>query len=91
MVRPFRVIVFTQPLAQAMGLHAHDGVALLIEIGRPPEGVYPDVVLLDLLRSALEVLVANVDEQLREIRRAMKYTGGQNCFQFMFFLRTIGG
>ena len=90
MVRPVGLVVFAQPLAQAMGLHADDGIALLVEIGRTPEGLHRDVVFLDLLGGAFEIFGADVGQQLRQVRGAVENAGCQNAIQLMSFLPKIG-
>ena len=90
-VRPVGLVVFAQPLAQTVGLHPYDGIALLVEIGRPPERFHRDVVFLDLLGRAFEILGADVRQQLRQIGSAVEYAGCQDGIQFMSFLPKIGG
>ena len=59
--------------------------------GGPPERFHGDVVFLDLLRRAFEILLADVRQQLRQIRSAIENAGCQYGFQFMSFLPKIGG
>jgi hypothetical protein len=89
MVRAFGLIIFAQPFAQTMRFHAHDRVSLLIEIRGTSQCVHRDVVFLDLFRRALEILGAHILEQLRQVRRAVKDAGSQDCFQFTSFLGKV--
>ena len=90
MVRPVGLVVFAQPLAQTVGLYPNDGIALLVEIGRTPQGLHRDVVFLDLLGGAFKILGAHVGQHLRQIGRAVEYAGCQNAVQLMSFLPKIG-
>lgn len=54
MVRAIGLAIFAQAFAEPVGLHANDGIALLVEIGGAPERIHGDVIFLDLLGSAFE-------------------------------------
>jgi hypothetical protein len=62
MIGAFGLIILAEPLAQTVSLHANDGVPLLIELRGPAQGFDGYVVLLDLLRGALEILLTDVSE-----------------------------
>src|ERR1051326_2859483 len=73
-----------------MGLHPHDGIALLIEYRRSPQCFDRDVVLFDLLGGSFKILGANVGQHLRQIGSPMQYPGVQDCLQFTFLLDEAG-
>jgi hypothetical protein len=58
----FTFVILLQLVSKPVKLHPNDGVPVLVEVHRPPEDFGGKVVLLDLFRSAFEVLVANVLE-----------------------------
>jgi hypothetical protein len=60
MIRPLRFVVLTQAFPELVRLNADDGVFLLIEIRRASQRLDGDIVLLDLLASAVEIFGANV-------------------------------
>jgi hypothetical protein len=56
----FGFVVLLQLVAKPVNFNPNDGVPVLVEVRRPSEDFGGKVVLLDLVRSSLEVLVANV-------------------------------
>jgi hypothetical protein len=59
----FAFVILLQLVSKPVKLHPNDGVPILVEVGCLSENFGGKVVLLDLFRSALEVLVANVLEK----------------------------
>jgi hypothetical protein len=57
---PFSFVILFQLVSKPVKFNSDDGVAVLVEVRRPGEDLGGKVVLLDLFRSPLEVLVANV-------------------------------
>jgi hypothetical protein len=76
-------VVLSQPLAQSVRFHAHDGIPLLIEVFGPSENFYRDVVFLELLRFASKIFSAEIIEQGADIRARFKQTRLPNCSQFL--------
>ncbi len=74
-----------------MSLHPYDRVSFLIEPGGPSQCFNSDVVLFDLLGGTLEILLANVGENLREIRRAVENTRSEKRLVLPFFLLELRG
>ena len=64
------LIILAQALAQTVCFHADDGIALLVESRGPPQRFDGDIVFLDWLRRALEILGAYIRKHVREIRGA---------------------
>jgi hypothetical protein len=60
---PFALVILTELLSKPMELHPHDGIPVLVEIRLPCEDFCGETVFLDLVRSSLEILIANVLEQ----------------------------
>jgi hypothetical protein len=58
----FSFVILLQLVPKPVKFNPNDGVPVLVEVRRPSEDFGGKVVLLDLFRSALEVLVANVFE-----------------------------
>jgi hypothetical protein len=56
----FTFVILFQLVPKPVKFNPNDGIPILVEVRRPSEDFSDKVVLLDLFRSALEVLVANV-------------------------------
>jgi hypothetical protein len=63
MLRSFAVVVFLQLLPEAVDFNPHDSVPVLVEIRCSSKDFGGETVFLDLVRSPLKILVANVLEQ----------------------------
>jgi hypothetical protein len=82
-------VIILEPLSQAVRLDPNDAVALLVEIGTAAEGVYRDVVLLDFLAPAFEVLFAHISKKTDETGRTFEDTAGEETFQRLPLARKI--
>jgi hypothetical protein len=58
--RAVPLVVLFQALAEPVGLHADDGIALLIELRRTAQCLHCNVVFLDFLSRTLKILRADV-------------------------------
>jgi len=86
MGRPFTLIVFAEPPAEAVRFHANDRIPFLIEVGRAPQRFDRDIVFLYLVGLALKVFRANVVEHMRQARRTIEDTRGEHCLKLSLFL-----
>jgi len=88
---PFRLVIPAQSLAQAMGFHPNDRVSLGVEARAASQRLHCDVVLLDRVRRAFEILLANVFQQQFKIRGTIEQARGKHRSKLIFFLRVIRG
>jgi hypothetical protein len=65
----FAAVILGQALAQPVGLHAHDGIRVLIKGWRTAEHLECDRVFLDVIGTAGELLLAKVGEEMSKGRR----------------------
>ena len=56
----FVLVVFAEPFAQAIRLHPHNRIFLLVEAGGPAQSLHGNVVFFDLLGLAFKILRADV-------------------------------
>jgi hypothetical protein len=66
---PFVPVDLHQPLAEGMNGDPHDGVSLGVEVRSAAQRLDGDRIFLDVVGPALEVLLADVPENSRQIAR----------------------
>src|SRR5689334_9926328 len=89
MVRAFRLVVFAQPFTEMVGLHPHNGIALLIEVGRAAKSLYRDVIFLDLFTGAFEISGADIRQNVGEVWRPIENAGRQNGVQLILLMAKL--
>jgi hypothetical protein len=62
-------VVLLQPLSKMMSVYANYGILLRVELGIPAEGIESDAIFRNLTGQPIELLVAQVPEQARKLRR----------------------
>lgn len=84
-------VVLGEPLAQAIGFDAHNGVGVLIEGLAALENLDADRILLDLGRLSGKELLAKIGKQVGEPRCARELRRGKHGAQFSTLCFDFGG
>jgi hypothetical protein len=79
----FTFVILPQLVPKPVKLHPNDSIPVLVEVRRPSEHFGGKVVLLDLFRSTLEVLVANVLEKFGLSGSFCKYARTEGNSEFL--------
>ena len=82
MLRTVGFVVPLQMLAQAGRLHSDDAVLFRAEVGTPPQRFHGNAVLFDGIGLVRKMPLADVLENLGEVRRAQEDSGGQYDLEF---------
>jgi hypothetical protein len=82
MVHAVCFVVLLQVFAEAGSLHSYDAVLLRTEAGASAQSFHSYAVLLDRIDLIREVPLADMPENLGEVRRTHKQSRGEHSFEF---------